>query len=566
MAEPAQPAPPALPPGSPLPPPSCLIPLAVAVTGHRDLAPADEDQVRDLVREGLAALRAEQPATPLVALSGLAEGADMVFAEAALAAGAELVAVLPARPEVFARDFDHPAHAERQPAALRERFSRLLSRCSQVVVVAENLPATDPRRYARVGAYLLRHAHLLLALWDGRESDQEGGTAQVAHLARTGAPSADPPSPCRALDAPAPIPVHHLRTPRRGERLAGSFTWQILQAGAPADTLADLHAFNQSAREFAGRNQAAVDQALADLNLPDHELTFAEQRIQQVYGVADAMAGALQRRNLRHLGIIHGVSLVMLAAFAIHSTIVANLYLYLLYFLAFSLGLFWYGRGRKQRVYPRFVDYRGLAEGLRVQLFFRLAGAPARVADLYLRKQQSELAWLRQALRVLDIGPPRLEPRPELVRASWIEAQAGYYANAQKRDAKALALFKRISFAGFGTGLLVGAAGLLLEGAKPALHDSDLLHWLFLFTGLLPGAGALASSYAQRRGLAQHVREYAQMGEIFRRAARQVSAGDLTQDPGAFRELVLELGREALAEHAQWVVQHRELPPNLPGS
>ena len=44
-------------------------------------------------------------------------------------------------------------------------------------------------------------------------------------------------------------------------------------------------------------------------------------------------------------------------------------------------------------------DYRALAEGLRVQMFWCLAGLGQSVPANYLQRQRSELDWVRAAIR-----------------------------------------------------------------------------------------------------------------------------------------------------------------------
>ncbi len=61
----------------------CLLPLVIAVTGHRNIAQAHEATLFDLVQAQLKAIQARYPCTPLCMLSGLAEGADMICAQAA---------------------------------------------------------------------------------------------------------------------------------------------------------------------------------------------------------------------------------------------------------------------------------------------------------------------------------------------------------------------------------------------------------------------------------------------------------------------------------------------------
>jgi hypothetical protein len=61
----------------------------------------------------------------------------------------------------------------------------------------------------------------------------------------------------------------------------------------------------------------------------------------------------------------------------------------------------------------KYQDYRALAEGMRVQFYWRLAGLKLSVADHYLRKQRSELDWICSAIRVWVF-----QPDPKLV--AWI--------------------------------------------------------------------------------------------------------------------------------------------------
>ncbi len=119
------------------------IPMAVAVTGHRDVAPESEEQLRVALRSKLKEIMNIFPDTPFRALCGMAEGADMVFAEAALDLGMDVVAVLPAEPETFCLDFDVPAHKDRKPEDLKSRFHELRAMCADTVVVAGSLSVDD---------------------------------------------------------------------------------------------------------------------------------------------------------------------------------------------------------------------------------------------------------------------------------------------------------------------------------------------------------------------------------------------------------------------------------------
>src|SRR5512139_444809 len=84
---------------------SYAVPLVVAVTGHRDLVPAEIPFIRSRVRDCLFSLRYEYPSRIIVVMSALAEGADRLVAEEALKLGLPLSVVLPMPRAMYEQDF-----------------------------------------------------------------------------------------------------------------------------------------------------------------------------------------------------------------------------------------------------------------------------------------------------------------------------------------------------------------------------------------------------------------------------------------------------------------------------
>ncbi|MBS0590030.1 MAG: hypothetical protein JSR65_05270, partial [Proteobacteria bacterium] len=163
-------------------------PLVVGITSHRNLPPDQIEPVRRHVREFFAGLCAEFPEFPLVVLSPLAEGGDQWVAEEALAVGARLIAPLPMAREHYAGDFSDPV--------ARARFDRL---CAMAEVIempvaadgasslhAGSIDRDRDLRYAQAGMYVSDHAHILLAVWDGKDSSMLGGTAQIVRYHLSG--------------------------------------------------------------------------------------------------------------------------------------------------------------------------------------------------------------------------------------------------------------------------------------------------------------------------------------------------------------------------------------------
>jgi hypothetical protein len=116
--------------------------------------------VRAKLTEIIAAKRAVHG--NLVVLTGLGLGAEQLGAEAAAAADVPYVAVLP-----------YPDPDSVWPDTSRAQFSKLLAGARDQIVLQQRVPATKQAAggaLARRDAWLARHAHEALAVWDGEDA------------------------------------------------------------------------------------------------------------------------------------------------------------------------------------------------------------------------------------------------------------------------------------------------------------------------------------------------------------------------------------------------------------
>ena len=263
--------------------------------------------------------------------------------------------------------------------------------------------------------------------------------------------------------------------------------------------------------------------------------------------------------------------------------------------LAFSgLASFAAMRLRRADAQNRYQDARALAEALRVELFWRLAGIEDDVADHYRGMQRGELAWIRRALRAVSLRPPgaRALEAPaastadvaleslDLVRDAWVRAQLAYFSHKAEAEHGAHERSERrvraLLTASIGLSLLL-AAILVVPLLLPVPWMADLRHGVetplwhgaFLFSIVTCAiAAGLVHTYDQHLARAEHVKRYARMGALFATAAERLDALDRTTEPGeraeGSRAILRRLGAEALAENGEWLVLHRERPLEKP--
>lgn len=187
-------------------------PLIFGVSGHRDLLSAAVPELRDQLWQIFARFRAAYPHTPFRLLTPLAEGADRLTAEVALASEIGLFVPLPMEQQEYERDFT--------TAESLAEFHALLAIAEShwEAPIATN-PGTESRarQYAGVGDFIARHSHVLILLWDGRDSRKVGGTAWVKKRREHWVNAASDPS--RGIVPLGYGPTIQVVTPRASGRL-----------------------------------------------------------------------------------------------------------------------------------------------------------------------------------------------------------------------------------------------------------------------------------------------------------------------------------------------------------
>src|SRR5689334_19798477 len=105
------------------------LPLVIGATGHRDLRDEDIAALEAEVAKAIKRLKHEylndDPETPIIVLSSIAEGADRLIARVAMGLGAKLIAPLPMEADQYRRDFDPDRRIKPDAASEFDRLKDL---------------------------------------------------------------------------------------------------------------------------------------------------------------------------------------------------------------------------------------------------------------------------------------------------------------------------------------------------------------------------------------------------------------------------------------------------------
>jgi hypothetical protein len=603
-------------------PPPPRIRLRIGISGHRvppKLPAQSEAPLRAVLDRILATIvetardsdfagaQLANAKNEFVVVSSLAEGSDRIVAEAGLAAGYTLEAVLPFARAEYARDFATPQS--------RAAFERLLATASAVFELDGAAKERD-RAYEAAGFVMLANIDFLIAIWDGEEAAGIGGTAQIVS---------------RAIADGIPVVRLDPQNPS-----AMQISWS-----QPGDLL-PAHAYMQRSHTFQPADEATVGLAIQDIiALPDEAVTSLPQYLAEkerrwnfclwyplllcVFAVrwprltdfrlppalADTQAqwqkyfdilpkDRTQRPAIEtillpafsaadHLGVFYSLvyrsTYVFNFAFAALAVALAlagiftkepSEKIYLVgaeLAIIFALLITWY-LGSDRQWHRRWLEYRRLAECLRHMRILAPLGAEGPITRPGVDVDgQDWVSWYAWSLRRLIPLPDRVVDQAyiaairDAVCSAEIAGQAEYHA----ANARSLAALEtRMHLTGFVLflvtfGLCAAFVVLYFLHVLPETKDPhhDLVLGLFTFlTALLPTfGGALGAISAQG--------DFRTRSEQSERTATRLEAIDraLTEEPLDFARLADRVQKTSdimMADLEEWHTVFRTRPLSLP--
>jgi hypothetical protein len=569
-------------------------PLVLGVSGHRNLHPAEAARVKQRVAEFLGELRRRAPETELRIMVGMAQGADLLVAQAALSADWQVDAILPMPLERYVEDFD------------TESAAALLTLLENPAVHTTVLPAPaaanlaspgGPERdalYANLTEALIDKCNVLLALWNGQPSCLKGGTADTV-LRYLGARSAhdceeSPIELAAAVADPSwgPHFVYWIPTMRSddaapsshepcylsgiGENLLATHKAMPL---ALEHQLAELNAYN---REYARlRRKGALgrlDSLMPALGQSDaREDHAALARIDAEYGKADALAIYYQQHSDRLFRWFSYMASCMALLFLVYAKLLASAALLTTYLTILVLSVVVFHFVRTQQWFSKHLIYRALAETMRTKFFLRAARADrlvsaAELINLTGIDQFSGFSWIGNLLK--NVEPLHVEERRgvddaarlESVHRCWIRGQQEYFSrrvrtlelyNRRLETMKSVMLFAMAALALF----LLLFAGPLHGRVAGGLTWKDVVIFLM---GLLPVLLGIWELYQNKMAMRELLWQYRNQLGHFTRAELQLSR---TSAHDRHKEILAQVGKESLMESYLWTIHryHREYEP-----
>ena len=218
------------------------------------------------------------------------------------------------------------------------------------------------------------------------------------------------------------------------------------------------------------RNNAAAIQQSKDYLFENREVMSSDETVRQCienYSILDSLANRFKVQRVRSITALFALIVSAFVWFELHVKVFSHMdslppHLPTFVYLTLVISIVAvYVRAKRGRYDEKHEDYRVLAEAMRVQIVWRLAGITDSVVDYCIPRQVGELSWIRVALFGFLYShsnkPAVADPDLDYVRVQWVEGQGKWYRGKTQSNAHSVRRVTKI-----GRALLVASAGIAL--------------------------------------------------------------------------------------------------------
>lgn len=305
------------------------------------------------------------------------------------------------------------------------------------------------------------------------------------------------------------------------------------------------------------------------------------KKIDEIYGAADSLS-LMHAEKYRRIILALSVAGTLLAiAFLLYDEVYwAGM---IVACGVMILVLFYINRlARRLNCHRKYLEYRLLAEGARVQYYLCRAGIRRSVAKLLPWSWQFNVPWTRTVLEELlqeneekadtdGAEGEKAEDDGKLPPCSiadlWIRDQAAYHRKALVRTEARIGHNDRITKTALVLALITYAAGLIFEVTAGGLFSGNVLLpdrqievarvVLKVAMGSFSAMTLFAGNYYGKLSLEDTARDHRRMAALYEKTEEEIRQNDETE------EMLIRLAREELSENSSWYAYQSKNTPDI---
>ena len=196
----------------------------------------------------------------------------------------------------------------------------------------------------------------------------------------------------------------------------------------------------------------------------------------------------------------------------------------------------------------KYLEYRVLAESLRVQYFLSYAGIDKKVTAILPWFTRESIPWVEEILQSIEVIPSKSR---QSIMDCWIKDQKGYHQNALAKDQNDKKNEKRITQLVFiitiSTFLVTLGFEVYVYLHSPLSINPNIIRAILkVVVGTMSALALFASSYYGKKSLYYDINNHKRMISLYDKAETDIL--EQCED----EELLIELAREFLIENSTW--------------
>lgn len=597
---------------------SAGLPFIIGVSGHRDIVSLKMDPdtgcegIKQAIQDCLLYWRQQVGEyTPIWLISGMAEGADLLTIEAAQElidngwdrAYLKIIPCLPMKAFALEQDFsDHQqlnhfrTSLERYSENTIEIKSLLPNERYQAALVDHQYGGDRNSLYMNLAAFLARYCNVILCLWDGKNAQGHGGTADVVKLKL----GLEHTWPIDTKFVPAAFSlmdnierhfggvIQYIKVTRHQANLQP----QMDQALLPLLNLSEVPEYpcyissklvdeaESMTQHYQSDELHVLIQQLQMYNLEAAKILPAQGYVAEphpslhetnsAFQKADEVAVHYQSVYRKRMLCFFSLSFLALAAYELVGSFRGEVIgIELNIFILTSILACWLLiKGAKSRQWKwKYQIARGIAESMRIRGYLNLANIEPDNYALMLQRYKHQLPILDHAIQMVELEWWRHPQCADLakVKREWLLSQDRFlmsrlnnepgmrWINGElifKRPMKAAKQLRFIAKRLFASACILGALMLIaqvMEGADGWIsHDLGFL--LMTFIQYLVMFAAVAGLWGELAGYDAIASGYQNLRELYLLTIDNLK----TKNEQQITTSLKSLAKEALLEHCEW--------------
>ncbi|MBS0011076.1 MAG: hypothetical protein KFF49_06685, partial [Bacteroidales bacterium] len=484
------------------------IPITVGVVGHLDVITTDEHrmQIEKLFKD----LAARFPNSPIHLFSSIAEGADRYVANIFLDIKRgneeyqdrfELIVPIPFKAEEYKEDFDDASDIE---------FDELLKQAKRSFTVGDERSGKDrPDQYLETGKLVADSSLILIAMWDGKIG-KKGGTADIVNYKLTGDDDTVAESTFEydgtifiLPSARAKSAETTLQSTPGKESLSLDL---VLKESTLKEALEKIEEINRASLHVKSSD---LDGSQSYMFIKQEKLNVPQQSLLCWYSILDQLSLRSRKSDvvISVLMFVLGLSFIM--TLEIYSNIWLNNIALLLTVSTLVIAAVLYLYSRLKQNHAKYLYSRTLAEALRIQFYWNIAGLQKNVSDYILRIHRKEFTWVKHVLSAIyglsynikSIDPETINDLTD----NWIKDQSGFFGSAIIKMNLRINRYRGMSNTSFFLALILLVSIFFF---RDFYETNNYMNLLLVLAPILMGTFALIRAYIQMTGYKQLLNQY----------------------------------------------------------